>query len=160
MTTPGIDATGTLRLTSDSRERSVGRAKTKRQTETRDREVMAFEGTTTNATATEIFINGPSSNRFTLPVGFAAWVSVQAVAMRTDGAKVASEKHNYVIKNVAGTVTLLETGSPTVVEHIGESTYVVALINDTNVLKLKVTGAVSETVKWAVRLDSVQIKAI
>jgi hypothetical protein len=154
--TKGINEAGALRLPVDSRERSTGRAKTKRALENRNVEKFNFLGTTTNATATELFQNGDQR----LPAGIFAdgsvsLVEVKAVARKSDGAKVAAEIRRYLVKVVGSTVTLLESGSPTVIDHIGEAAYVVALINDTNVLKLKVTGVAAETVGWDVAVEAI-----
>lgn len=154
--TKGINEAGALRLPVDSRERSIGRAKVKRTLAERNVEKYVFLGTTTNATATELFQNGDQR----LPAGIFAdgsvsLIEVKAVARKSDGAKVAAEIRRYLVKVVGTTVTLLESGAPAVVDHIGEAAYVVALINDTNVLKLKVTGVAAETVGWDVAVEAI-----
>jgi hypothetical protein len=154
--TKGINEAGALRLPVDSRERSTGRAKTKRSLENRNVEKFNFLGTTTNATATELFQNGDQR----LPVGIFAdgsvgLIEVKAVARKSDGAKVAAELRRYLVKVVGSVVTLLESGLPTAVDHIGEAAYTVALVDDSDVLKLKVTGAAGETVGWDVHVEAV-----
>lgn len=154
--TKGINEAGALRLPVDSRERSIGRAKVKRTLAERNVEKYVFLGTTTNATATELFQNGDQR----LPAGIFAdgsvsLIEVKAVARKSDGAKVAAEIRRYLVKVVGTTVTLLESGAPAVVDHIGEAAYVVALLNDTNVLKLKVTGVAAETVGWDVAVEAI-----
>jgi hypothetical protein len=154
--TKGINEAGALRLPVDSRERSTGRAKTKRFLENRNVEKFNFLGTTTNATATELFQNGNQR----LPVGIFAdgsvsVIDVKAVARKSGGSKVAAEIRRYLVKVVGSVVTLLESGSPTAVDHIGEAAYTVALVDESDVLKLKVTGAAAETVGWDVHVEAV-----
>jgi hypothetical protein len=152
--TKGINEPGVLRVPTDSRERSIGRAKIKRSLENRNVEKYNFLGITTNATATELFQNGDQR----LPVGVfgdgsVSLVEVKAVARLNTGGKVAAEIRRYLVKVVGAEVTLLESGAPAVVDHIGEAAYTVALVDDTNVLKLKVTGALAEQVYWNVDVE-------
>ena len=115
----------------------------------------SLSGTTTDATETEIYVNGVSGSRISIASGHCYTFRVQVSALRTEtSTECAGYTIEGVIKNASGTTSLV---GGTVVTSLGEddSTWdVQAYADDTNdALIIKVTGAASKTINWKATVD-------
>lgn len=117
-----------------------------------------LRGTTTDATPTEIFLNG-SNQRMSIPTDTSWSFLIQVIARRTDAD---NETNTYLrfgaIDNNAGTTALAGTvqSLSTVEEQAAWDVTITA--DDTNdSLKISVTGAASKTIRWVAFVTLVQV---
>jgi hypothetical protein len=111
---------------------------------------------TTNATATELFLDG-SSTRLTIPSGKYLTGTINIAGIKSDGATAARYIRQFSIKNVAATTSLVGT-IDTVGTDIANSTTISITADDTNdALKVEVTGIASETWRWVASVDVVEV---
>lgn len=113
---------------------------------------------TTNATATELFLDG-STTRLTIPSGKVIAGIINCVGSRSDGITVAHYVREFSAKNVAGTSSLV--GSVTTIGADTEdnaSTDISVTVSDANdALTISVTGIASETWRWVASVDAVEV---
>ena len=109
-----------------------------------------FSGTTTNATETEIFINGQSGSRFAVGTNKTVGYEVNIVGRNSDGSASAYFKLLGAVKNVGGTVTDAGNLHETIVDRTYSNWLVDARADDTNnSLNLYVQGSSGNTITWA-----------
>lgn len=113
--------------------------------------ILQSRGTTTNGTQTEIFLDG-ASKRITLASNSTHAFEIYVSARLTSGS--ANESAGYIltglIKNDAGTVSLVGSLNKTVLGENDASWDVTAEADNTNdALVIKVTGASSKTIRWS-----------
>ncbi len=112
---------------------------------------------TTDATATEMFATG--SERFTVKTNESYSVDITITARRSTGDS-AFFTCKAMIKNVSGTVSLV--GTPTVTKSFTDASITSAIAitadNTNKSLKITVTGAVSQTIKWFAKIEYVMSK--
>ncbi len=103
--------------------------------------------TTTNATPTELFIDGVSS-RLTIPIGKIYGFNINIVATRSDGSAVAHYVRQYEIKNIGGTTS--QVYSPVTIGSDNPAGTVINVTadNTNDSLKIEATGITSETWYW------------
>jgi hypothetical protein len=114
-----------------------------------------WSGTTTNATATILNLDGTATNRFTIAANTAVIADIYIIARRTDTVdkwfsgqrKVAIRRNNANGTAIIGSVETIGAD-----QTEGSPTWSVAITaDDTNeALQVEVTGAASETVSWRV----------
>jgi hypothetical protein len=116
---------------------------------------LYWSGTTTNATATILNLDGTATNRFTIAANTAVIANLYIIARRTDTVdkwfsgqrKVAIRRNNANGTAIIGSVETIGAD-----QTEGSPTWSVAITaDDTNeALQVEVTGAASETVSWRV----------
>jgi hypothetical protein len=113
---------------------------------------------TTNTTPTTLFLNG-SSVRLTIPSGKVLSAVCRICGIKSDGSAVANYVRRIVIKNVAGTTSIVGA-----IETIGTdiednaSTDVAITADDTNdALDISVTGITGETWRWVAVVEGLEI---
>ena len=114
-----------------------------------------WSGSTTNATATILNLDGTATNRFTIAANTAVIANLYIIARRTDTVdkwfsgqrKVAIRRNNANGTAIIGSVETIGTD-----QTEGSPSWTVAITaDDTNeALQVEVTGAASETVSWRV----------
>jgi hypothetical protein len=111
---------------------------------------------TTNATATELFLDG-ASVRLTIPSGKVLGLTINITGIKSDGTAVAHYLRQYALKNVAGTTS--QVYAPVTIGTDNAAGTTIALsANDTNdALKVEVTGITSEIWRWVASVDAVEI---
>ena len=124
-------------------------------------EKIAFIGSTTNATITEIFLRGVASNRCVLQAKNAISFKGQAVAFKSDYTGSARWDIEGLIKRDNANVTTLIGVTTTLTHSDGTGNTLVLTItaDDTNeALKVEVTGNASETWTWLVELELLDLR--
>jgi hypothetical protein len=118
--------------------------------------IFVLRNKTTNATATELFLQTPST-RLTVPSGKIISFTINISGVKSDGSAVAHYLRQYCLKNVAGTTT--EVYAPvTIGTDNAAGTSIALSANDTNdALRVEVTGIAAETWRWGARVDAVEI---
>jgi hypothetical protein len=113
--------------------------------------------TTSNATATELFLNG-SSIRLTIPTNKIMAGIINIVGTKTDGAAVAHYVRQFCVKNVSGTSSAVYTAQ-TIGTDNAAGTSITFNDPDTNgdALSVSVTGIASENWRWVASVDAVEI---
>ncbi len=120
--------------------------------------IMSVYGVTTNATITEIFLDGTSA-KFTVASQSAYKVRIYATGIINTGANtgdMAVFSGNGTIKNIGGTTSLLNAIVMTQDEadvSMLASVVTVTADNTTDYLKVEVTGLLAENINWFVRID-------
>jgi hypothetical protein len=112
-------------------------------------------GSTTNATATILNLDGAATNRFTIAANTAVIADIYIIARRTDTVdKWFSSQRKVAIRrnNANGTAIIGSVETIGADQTEGSPTWSVAITaDDTNeALQVEVTGAASETVSWRV----------
>lgn len=112
---------------------------------------------TTNNSATEMFLDTDNSHRLSVPSGQLYAMIVQICGVKSDGSAVAHYIRQYAIKNVGGTTS--QVYSPiTIGTDNAAGTSIAISANDTNdALKIEVTGISSETWRWVAIVDSIRM---
>jgi hypothetical protein len=113
---------------------------------------------TTNATATELFLDG-SATRLTIPSGKVMSGIINCMGVKSDGSAVSHFIREFSIKNVAGTVSLVGAVSTVGTDNEDNgSTDISVTANDTNdAINISVTGIASETWRWTASVDAVEV---
>jgi hypothetical protein len=120
-----------------------------------------FRAITTNATATELFLDNGATQRFVLPNNSSVSFKIRVAARRTDATGgAAGYEFTGVIRKDANSASTTLTGTPSKVV-LGETNnaWDVSLTADTTngSLKLTVTGEAAKTIRWAAVMDAVVI---
>jgi hypothetical protein len=111
---------------------------------------------TTDATATELFLDG-SSVRLTIPSGKFLTGTINIAGIKSDGSAAASYIRQFSIKNVSATTSLVGTVN-TIGTDEAASTSISITADDTNdALKVEVTGIAAETWRWVASVDVVEV---
>lgn len=128
---------------------------------TQNKEWSTWNGTTANATITEIFLRGVASNRCVLQAKNAISFKGQAVAFRSDYTGSARWDIEGLIKRDNANVTTLIGVTTTLTHSDGTGNTLVLTItaDDTNEsLRVQVTGNASETWTWLVELELLDLR--
>jgi len=126
-----------------------------------NKEWCAWSGTTANATITEIFLRGVSSNRCVLQAKNVLSFRGQCVAFRSDYTGSARWSIEGLIKRNNGNNTTLVGVTATLTHSDGTGGTLVLTIDadDTNEsLRVQVTGNASETWTWLVELELLDLR--
>ena len=126
-----------------------------------NKEWATWNGTTANATITEIFLRGVASNRCVLQANNAISFKGQAVAFRSDYTGSARWTIEGLIKRNNANVTTLVGVTTTLTHSDGTGNTLVLTItaDDTNEsLRVQVTGNASETWTWLVELELLDLR--
>ena len=116
-------------------------------------------GTTTNATQTEIFVNGVASSRIPISANVTAYYTMDVAARRTD---VAGESGAFYLKavaaNVAGTVSDVGSVYEVVVAR-SDTNYLVDMRsnNTSKAMTVLVTGVAGKTINWRAVVSSIEV---
>lgn len=118
---------------------------------------LYFEGTTTttNATSTEVLFNGARQT----PASGSLWfVTVTAVANRSDANDATAIKIEGLVDNNSGTVTIVGTAGNKTTYNGTASTVNYDLLLDvvSNEFRVRVKGDAGHTVDWRVKLDYIE----
>ena len=113
---------------------------------------------TTNATPVNIFLNG-SSELISVLSGTAMFVTVNIGGIKSDGSAGAHYIRKVAIKNVGGTTSLIGTVSTIGTDVEDNASYDVTITadNTNDALDIKVTGVVSETLRWTIHIEGIEI---
>lgn len=128
---------------------------------TQNKEWATWNGTTANATITEIFLRGVSSNRCVLQAKNVLKFRGQATAFRSDYSGSAGWDITGLIKRDGSNVTTLIGVTATLTHSDGTGGTLVLTIDadDTNEsLRVQVTGNASETWTWLVELELLDLR--
>jgi hypothetical protein len=117
---------------------------------------------TTSDSPTNVFLDGTGgSNRLTIPSGKILACTVNVSGIKSDGSLGAHYIKKVMIKNVGGTTSLVGTVSTvgSDVEDAGASAWDVTITadNTNDALDIKVTGAVSTTIRWVAVVQGLEI---
>jgi hypothetical protein len=113
--------------------------------------------TTSNNTATELFLDG-ASIRLTIPTNKIMAGIINIVGTKTDGTAVAQYVRQFCVKNVSGTSS--EVFAPVTIGTDNAAGTSITFNNpDTNgdALSVSVTGIASENWRWVASVDAVEI---
>lgn len=124
-------------------------------------EISTWNGTSTNATITEIFLRGVSSNRCVLQAKNNLKFRGQATAFRSDYSGTAGWDITGIIKRDGSNNTTLVGVTATLTHSDGTGGTLVLTIDadDTNeALRVRVTGNASETWYWLVELELLDLR--
>ena len=128
---------------------------------TQNKEWATWNGTTANATITEIFLRGVASNRCVLQAKNVLKFRGQATAFRSDYSGSAGWDITGLIKRDGSNVTTLIGVTATLTHSDGTGGTLVLTIDadDTNEsLRVQVTGNASETWTWLVELELLDLR--
>lgn len=119
----------------------------------------SLQGTTSNATETELFINGIASKRIPVSADSILTYTVEVACRRTD---VVGDYGNWFIKgsvrNDAGNVTDVGSLYEVIVTRTDASMLVdVRADNSNNTLGVYVTGASGKTVAWKAAVTAIEV---
>lgn len=118
--------------------------------------VFTARNKTTDATATELFLDG-SSTRLTIPSGKILHATVHVIGSKSDGSAVAVYQRQVAIKNVSGTTSLVGSVN-TIGSDTAASTSFSITADDTNdALKIEVTGIAAETWRWVASVSGAEL---
>jgi hypothetical protein len=109
---------------------------------------------TTNATPTEVFLEG-TATRLTVPSGRILAGVIDCIGTRSDGLSVARYRRTFTIKNVNGTTSLVGSVQTVNTDHEDNASTDIAIDADdtSDALRIRVTGIAGETWRWMVRVD-------
>ena len=118
-----------------------------------------LHGTTTNATATEIFVGGTTDSRVSIPTDTTVFFTVDIVARRTDAT---GESAGWQVKGVAdnfsGTVANVGDIYEVVVAQDDSNWEVDVTADDAdNAINVVCTGVASKTIKWMAVVKTMEI---
>jgi len=118
-----------------------------------------LHGSTTNATATEIFVGGTTDSRVTIPTDTTVFFTVDIVARRTDATgESAGWQVKGVVDNFSGTVANVGDIYEVVVAQDDTNWEVDVTADDAdNAINVVCTGAASKTVKWMAVVKTMEI---
>lgn len=115
----------------------------------------AYAATTTN-TITEMFASG--TERFTIPTDESYYAKITVVGRRSTGTCV-SWTMDYLIKNVAGTVTQVGTTAAAMMSDLGGVPVLTVTADNVNKsMKIQVTGLVAANINWFAKVDYTMAK--
>jgi hypothetical protein len=119
---------------------------------------VILQGTTTNATETELFVDGESDNRIVIPTDTSVYYNVELVCKRTNGVDFAAISLKGMAANTGGTTE--DIGSIyeviTVRTDVGISVDT-RVISGTNTLGLFVTGVAGKNFSWKANVTLVGV---
>jgi hypothetical protein len=116
-------------------------------------------GTTTNATETEIFVNGVASTRISVPLNTAVYYTFDIVGRRTD---TSGDYAAFYIKglasNIAGTTSDIGSVYEVVIARTDASFQVdVRADNTTDTINVYVTGSTGKTISWKCSVTTTEV---
>jgi hypothetical protein len=118
--------------------------------------IASFAGITVNSVATELFLNYPTNTEtFNIPSNSTWSVRVDGVASNPANGDSSNYRGSGLIKNVAGTVSLINAISITSPDQDGSlATTVLAITadNTNKTLKCTVTGIALTTIEWFAKI--------
>lgn len=118
-----------------------------------------LSGTTTDATETELFVRGISSNRIPVATDTTIFYDISFVARRTDAAgESAGFELKGVVDNFSGTVADVGDLYEILVASDNVNLAVEATADDTNnAIKVTVTGEASKTFRWTAIVKTTEV---
>jgi hypothetical protein len=115
---------------------------------------------TTNATATEAFIDGTGgSSRFTLVAGQTYGGMIHIVARKSDGSQSASYSRRVCIQRTGSTTSLVGSVQTIGTDIEDDASWDVTISADDthDSLMITVTGVAATNIRWVARLDFVEL---
>ena len=118
---------------------------------------IVLAGRTTDATATEIYLNDGSS---TVDIASGVTAKFKATIVATDGTDTAAFTKTGLIHNISGTTAIIGTNvTETFAEDTNNTWSATVTADDANdYLKVEVTGEASKTIDWTVFLEISEAK--
>ena len=118
-----------------------------------------LHGSTTNATATEIFVGGTTDSRVSIPTDTTVFFTVDIVARRTDATgESAGWQVKGVVDNFSGTVANVGDIYEVVVAQDDTNWQVDVTADDAdNAINVVCTGVASKTIKWMAVVKTMEI---
>lgn len=118
--------------------------------------IVSYGRQTTNATTTEIFLNNANTKRFVVETDAAYFVELSVVARNNTTSDSIQYKGQGLIKNVAGTVSLVGTFTMTSTNgdvSLATTSVTVTADNTNKSLKVEVTGVALTTINWFAKAE-------
>lgn len=118
--------------------------------------------TTTSATPARLYTDGGVSGNLSIPSNSSYQINIRVLGTKTDGDSVSYEA-NGIIKNVAGTTTLVSTITPTQIQtdaSLSTTAVSVTADNTNDALNITVTGLTATNIYWHAVIDYIKIKFI
>jgi hypothetical protein len=120
--------------------------------------VYFLQGTTSNNTETELFVNGELGNRITVPVDSSMYYTIDITCRRTDGSDFAAFTLKSVVSNAGNTVTDVGAVYEIVVARTDASISVDARADDANnSIGVYVTGVTGKSFTWKAQVTVVEV---
>ena len=120
--------------------------------------IFLFEGSTTNAIETELFVNNELNNRLLVTAGTSIYYSVDISCRRTDGTDYAAFTLKGVAANSGGVVVDIGSVYEIIVVRTDASLGVDVRVNtSTGSLGIYVTGVLNKAFKWNAQLTVVEV---
>jgi len=120
-----------------------------------------FYGFTSTSTETEIFIDGSSTNRFSIGNSTAYSALVHIMARKAGGTGAGFKRHIYVERNGGASTTNQIGSTDTWGTDINSSTGIwgvrLAVNSTTGTLDLFVTGSAGDNIRWAAMMDAIKL---
>jgi len=116
-------------------------------------------GTTTNATETEIFVNGVASTRISIPLNTAVYYMFDVVGRRTDTSGDYAAFHiKGLASNISGTTSDIGSLYEVVIAKTDASFQVdVRADNTTDTINVYVTGSAGKTMSWKCSVTTTEV---
>lgn len=122
-----------------------------------NRSPVIVSNVTTNATPTELFIDGVASDRLNIASDTTWAFEILVAARRTDADnESAAWKFEGAIDNNAGTTALVSAVAETVLANDSAWSVAVTADNTNDALVVTVTGQASKTIQWVARVTIVE----
>lgn len=114
------------------------------------RHTLLLTGVTTDATPTEIYIDGQPGTRLVLDNNSVVAMTCNTVARRNTGSEVLGMIHLGVFKRDANASTLVQSGALVVTLNRADSAWTMVPTADTvhGAIQFIVTGEVGKTIQW------------
>ena len=120
--------------------------------------VYFLQGTTTNNTETELFVNGESNNRIAVPLDTSVYYTVEIACKRTNGTDFAAFSLKSMANNSSNTVTDVGSVYEIVVVRTDASIAVDVRADDTNnSIGVFVTGVTGKSLSWTAQVTVIEV---
>ena len=120
--------------------------------------VYFLQGTTSNNTETELFVDGESNNRITVPVDSSMYYTIDVTCRRTNGSDFAAFTLKSVVSNSGNTVSDVGAVYEIVVARTDASISVDARADDANnSIGVYVTGVTGKSFTWKAQVTVVEV---
>jgi hypothetical protein len=120
--------------------------------------VYFLQGTTTDNTETELFVNGESNNRIAVPLDTSVYYTVEIACKRTNGTDFAAFSLKSMANNSSNTVTDVGSVYEIVVVRTDASIAVDVRADDTNnSIGVFVTGVTGKSLSWTAQVTVIEV---
>jgi hypothetical protein len=120
--------------------------------------VYFLQGTTSNNTETELFVNGEPGNRIAVPVDSSMYYTIDVTCRRTNGSDFAAFTLKSVVSNAGNTVSDVGSVYEIVVARTDASISVDSRADDANnSIGVYVTGVTGKSFAWKAQVTVVEV---